>query len=253
MKRIVESMWFIGALLAVNIVQAATVAHWDMSPTNAVNGVFVPGNGNRAVDVNEDGVISSDDFLIGAVDVSGNGNHLTAWTSSTMKWTKDRFISGYSVVNANAEPKLCTDSTYNPFVSGIDAESIAPAQWTVEAVFKVGKFPDYNSTIVGRNGTKIGETDREVAPLYFSTRGTDLAIQYNDVEGAVHTLQVAAGLKEKVWYCAAAVSDGTTLSLYLNGEVIGTLDLTTSGTDTALATGFGTWTVACGMWGEGTG
>ncbi|MBN2684180.1 MAG: hypothetical protein JXR40_02770, partial [Pontiellaceae bacterium] len=251
MKYIIKTIWFFGALLAVHVVQAATVAHWELSPTNAVNGVFVPGNGNRAVDVNEDGVISADDFLIGAVDVSGNGNHLTAWTSSTMKWTKDRFIRGYSVVNATAEPKLCTDSTYNSYVSGIDAESIAPAQWTVEAVFKVEKFADY-STIVGRNGTKIGGTENQVAPFYLSTRGTDLAIQYSDVDGAVHNLQVAANLKKGLWYYAAAVSDGTTLSLYLNDEVIGALDLTTTGTDTALAAGYGTWTVACGMWGEMT-
>ncbi len=242
---------FIGCLLAsVSPVQADLVAHWDFGITNVVDGVLLSGNGERQ-DINGDGVLSADDFLIGAADLSGNGNHLTAWNSSTMKWTKHRFMSGYSIKNAGSEPKLCTDSTYNPFITGIDAESISPAQWTIEVVFRSDNLGEY-CTIVGRNGTKIGNTDRELAPLYFSTRGTDLAIQYNDVDGVVHTLQVAAGLKKDTWYSAAAVSDGSTLSLYLNGEVIGTLDLTTSGTDTALAEGFGTWTVACGMWGENT-
>ena len=65
-----------GALSA----QAGTVAHWDFSSTNAVDGAFIPGNGDRA-DLDGDAGMGADDFLISAVDLSGNGNHLTAWTS----------------------------------------------------------------------------------------------------------------------------------------------------------------------------
>ena len=58
---------FIGGLLAsVPLVQADLVAHWDSGITNVVNGMFLSGNGERQ-DLNENNILSADDFLIGAV------------------------------------------------------------------------------------------------------------------------------------------------------------------------------------------
>ncbi|MBN2162432.1 MAG: hypothetical protein JW713_05775 [Pontiellaceae bacterium] len=240
----------LGALLAaIPAAQAETIAHWDFNSTNAVNGAFMPGNGDLA-DLDGDGAMDADDFRISAIDLSGNGNHLTAWTSSWMKWSRDSVIGDFSMTHNNSWPAAGTDSSFNPFLSGIDAEGITPVQWTVEAVFKSANLSSF-CTILGRDGRYVGGNNSSAAALYLSTRGTDLAIEYTDVQGGKHNLQVPANLKAGVWYSVAAVSDGATLSLYLNGEVIGTLDLTTTGTNTALGQGYGTWSVARGMWADG--
>ena len=211
----------------------------------------MPGNGVRA-DLDGDGAMDADDFRISADDLFDNGNHLTAWTSSWMKWSWDSVIGDFSMTHNNSWPAAGTDSSFNPFLSGTDAEVITPAQWTVEAVFKSANLSSF-STILGRDGRDVGgkNSSAAAAALYLSTRGSDLAIEYTDVQGGKHNLQIPANLKAGVWYSVAAVSDGATLSLYLNGEVIGTLDLSTTGTDTSLGQGYGTWSVALGMWADG--
>ncbi len=236
---------FTAMLVIGPVARATTIAHWDFNSTNAVDGAFLPGNGERR-DLNGNGAMDADDFRIGAVDLSGNGNHLTAWTSSWMKWSADSVQGDFSMEHNNSWPASGTDSSFNPGLTGIDAETITPARWTVEAVFKSANLSGI-STIVGRDGRF---PDRAAA-LYLSTRGTDLAIEYRDVDGARHNLQVPANLKASVWYSVAATSDGSTLKLYLNSEEVGTLDLTTTGTDTSLGLGYGTWTVARGMWNNG--
>jgi hypothetical protein len=163
-----------------------------------------------------------------------------------MQWSADSLQGDFSMTAGNSFPAAGTDSTYNPHLTGIDAEKITPTNWTVEVIFKSSNLTD-NRTMVGRDG-RIGGG---AAALYFSTRGSDLAIEYRDVEGAAHNLQVAAGLAAGTWYTAVATSDGTNLRLYLNGAQIGSLDLTTTGTDTALGLGYGTWSVARGMWDNG--
>ncbi len=225
------------------------IAYWDFNEVGAADGAFVPGNGDRA-DLDGDGAMDADDFRIGATDLSGNGNHLTAWTSSWMKWTSDSQQGDFGMTADNSFPAANTDSTYNPGLSGVDVEAIIPTSWTIEVLFKSTDLSG-NRTLVGRDGRDVGGVTSSAAALYFSTRGTDLAIQYTDVEGALHNLQVAAGLQQGVWYRAAATSDGSTLRLYLNGIQIGSLDLTTTGTDTALAPGYGTWAIARGMWAGG--
>ncbi len=244
-----SAMMVIGSLLAVTAAQAATIAHWDFNATNAVDGAFMPGNGDRQ-DLDGDGAMDTDDFRISAIDLSGNGNHLTAWTSAWMKWSSDSAQGDFSMSQNNAWPAAGTDSDYNPFISGTDAEAITPAQWTIEALFKSENLGG-NHTIVGRDGRYVGGNNSSAAALYLSTRGNDLAIEYTDVNGGQHNLQVAANLQADAWYCTVAVSDGATLTLFLNGEAIGTLDLTTTGTNTALAKGYGTWSVARGMWAGG--
>ncbi len=231
---------------AGGIAQASTIAYWDFNSTNAVEGAFMLGNGERR-DLDGDGAMDADDFRISAIDLSGNGNHLTAWTSSWMKWSSDSVQGDFSMQYDNSWPASGTDSAFNPDITGTDAEAITPAQWTVEAVFKSANLVSY-CTIIGRDGRYVGGNNSDSAALYLSTRGTDLAIEYTDVQGGIHNLQVAAGLKAGVWLHVAAASDGAILSLYLNGAVIGTLDLTTTGTDTSLGIGYGTWSVSRGMW-----
>lgn len=243
------------AELQINVVasppdyDSGPVLYWDFADAGASDGAFMPGNGERA-DLDGDGSMDTDDFRISSTDLSGNGNHLTAWTSSWMKWSADSVQGDFSMVNNNDWPAAGTDSSYNPSLAGIDAEVITPTNWTIEVIFNSSNLSG-NRTMVGRDGRNVGGSADSAAALYFSTRGTDLAIEYRDIEGGGHNLQVAAGLTAGTWYTAVATSDGTTLRLYLDGSEIGTLDLTTTGTDTAMGLGYGTWSVARGMWADG--
>ena len=233
---------------------AGPVAYWNFADEGAANGSYLPGNGDRD-DLDGDGAMDTDDFRIGSTDLSGNGNHLTAWTSSWMKWSSDSDRGDFSMVYANSYPAAGTDSSYNPEIqaagyTNIDVEAITPTQWSVEAIFKPGSVSGIQ-TVLGRDGRYVGGGSSDLAALYLSLNGTALRILYVDVEGGQHDLQVAAGLSVGVWYQAAATSDGETLRLYLDGSQIGSLDLTTTGTDTALGLGYGMWSVARGMYADG--
>jgi hypothetical protein len=92
---------------------AATIAHWNMADAGAVDQAYMPGNGERT-DLDGDGAMDTDDFRISSVDLSGNGNHLTAWSSSWMKWTADSYKGDFGMQAANDYPACGTDSFYNP-------------------------------------------------------------------------------------------------------------------------------------------
>ena len=224
------------------------VAYWTFADAGATNGGFLPGNGTRA-DLDADGAMDTDDFRIGSTDLSGNGNHLTAWTSAWMKWSSDSLQGNFGMIANGSFPAAGTDSKYNSGITGTDAEKITPKKWTLEAIFKSTDLTG-NRTFVGRDGRNVGGPVSSAAAVYFSTRGTALAIEYKDVQGGAHNLQVAAGLTVNTWNTVVATSDGTTLRLYRNGSLIGSLNLTTTGTDTALGLGFGNWSVARGMYGS---
>lgn len=247
----IKFVFIIISILTISVCSsAATIAHWDMADSGAVDGSYMPGNGVRA-DLDGDGSMDTDDFLISSTDISGNGNHLTAWTSSWMYWTSDSYKNDLSMIHANGYPAASTDSAYNPDIqdsgySGTDVETITPLAWTVEVLF-TAEGVSGNQTIVGRDGYQVGGSTSSAAALYFSLRDTDLAIEYRDVEGNQHNLQVAAELEADTWYHAAAACDGTTLYLYLDSELIGSLDVSSS-SDPSLGLGYGTWSIARGMW-----
>ncbi|MBI9016359.1 MAG: PEP-CTERM sorting domain-containing protein [Phycisphaerae bacterium] len=246
MKMMLKVSIVLLAMMGLNA-YGTTIAHWDFADVGAIDGANMPGNGERA-DLDSDGAMDTDDFRISSTDLSGNGNHLTAWTGSWMHWNADSYMGDFSMQNNNNWPAAGTDSAYNPYITGIDAEAITPAQWTIEAVIKPTALGG-NQTFVGRDGPNVGGSGSGAAAVYFSTRGTDLAIEYRDVDGAGHNLQIDAGLSNDIWYSLAAVSDGSTLSLYINGTLQSTtLDLTTTGTDTALGQGEGIWTISRGKW-----
>jgi hypothetical protein len=235
-------------IVVVNPPPNGPVAYWTFADAGAVNGGYLPGNGARA-DLNASGAMDTNDFRIGSPDLSGNGNHLTAWTSSWMKWSSDSYQGDFGMTSDGSYPAAGTDSKYNPDITGTDAEKITPKKWTLEAIFKSTDLSG-NHTIVGRDGRNVGGPVSSKAALYLSTRGTALAIEYTDVQGGNHNLQVAAGLVVNTWYRVAATSDGTTLRLYRNGSQIGSLNLTSTGTDTSLGLGFGNWSVSRGMYGS---
>jgi hypothetical protein len=145
---------------------------------------------------------------------------------------------------------------------GTDIEGITPAAFTIEASFK----PTYNvangyHTIVGRDGMNVATVlnDPAKAPLYFSTRpGASVAIEFTDMAGFNHQAVSAAGaIQTGQWYNMVGVSDGSTLSLYLNNSLVAQTSF--SSTDPRLAVGngsgadwkAGTWSVGRGLWNGG--
>jgi hypothetical protein len=152
--------------------------------------------------------------------------------------------------------------------SGIDIETISPAAFTIEASFK----PTYNvangfHTIVGRDGRDVVTGAGAMAPLYFSTRPNGVvAIQFADRAGyRFDAVSANNAVTTGKWYHMAGVSDGSTLSLYLNDVAAGTgyqlvtQTPLTGSIDTRLAIGngsggdwvAGTWTVARGLYNGG--
>lgn len=221
-------------------------------------------------------------------DSSGSGNELSMWSTgggtgyayrsdvpaSTI--TQTGAANNFSIKNTGAFPATFTDpnSTMN---------SVELKQWTIEASWKpeVGGF----RTVVGRDGQGIASQDGNLAALYLqAVPGDALAIKFTDEAGFFHQAVSAPGVVSGfsfgsdpngltgVWHNIAAVSDGSTLSLYLDTgsgyTLIAQTDMTASGsTNTALTNGFnalggvasgggwqaGGWSVGRGLYAGGHG
>ncbi len=215
---------FLGMLIAAVLTapaMAGTVAYWrfELGPAgtnivhSAANGVFSP-------DV---------------TDVSGNGNHLSAWTSEDFAGYRYRDIVAYSKVpltgaantlsvkNAGGVPGMFTQT-------GSAISTMVPAAFTVEVTFKI-ENGGYR-TIIGRDSygtvTAGDDINPELAAFYLQAiPNNGLAVKYCDVDGYWHDAISATNIFQSFdfpsnndgvgvpWYSAAAVSDGLWLKLYL--------------------------------------
>jgi len=158
----------------------------------------------------------------------------------------------FAVKNSGGYPAMFTES-------GTYLQSWQPTMWTVEATFKLenGGY----KTIVGRDSQgSVTTGDLNLPAMSFqAVPGNGLAIKYCDVSGYWHEAVAPAnsyvgfdwgydpdGLLAP-WYSMAAVSDGSTLFLYLRNvsgvtpwALIAQTDLTLSGSpDTTLTMGTG--------------
>ncbi len=237
-------------------VWADLLGHWTFNDPalGAADGVALPDSDGRTV------------WRQAATDYSGNGNHLTTWEHAWagFNWSSDSPAGDLSIVHAGSYPAAFTWSDQSG-PSGVNLETWSSATWTVEAVAK-GTDWGWAHTLVGRDGRDVSNENASKAPFYLSVRKFDgdgsqhVAIEYTDVTGVTHTAASAQGaVSLDTWFHLAAVNDGTTLSLYLNGVLVGTDDLTDS-TDSSLAIGGGTpggdnfpgtWSVGRGMWDGG--
>ena len=158
------------------------------------------------------------------VDVSGNGNTLWAWEHA---WAGHAYQStvpaavvpktgapnNFSVQNTGDFPALFTWSLKSS--PSADVETVKPLAWTIEASIMSTNI-NSNRTFVGRDGNRdTGATDGNRAPLYFKTLNGVLQILFTDEAGNTYDLSDPTGaIVTNQWYNVAAVSDGTTLSLY---------------------------------------
>ncbi len=219
-------------------------------------------------------------------DVSGNGNHLCVWQTCGGGGYIYRSEVGTSKIRLTGEANLLSvkNSGGGPamWCSAPGLQYMTPAQFTVEAIFKL-ENGGYR-TIVGRDsyGTNTAgtPTNAALAALYFqAVPNNALAIKFCDVAGywheAVSQTNIFTGFNYSTnpdgvgvpWYAMAAVSDGKTLSLYLmelgvdtQYRLIAQTDMTASGSpNTALTAGAGDggdwdagdWSVGRGLYNGG--
>jgi hypothetical protein len=231
---------------------AAAVAHWRFEEGPLNSGVRKP---------------------FGALDISGNGNHLDPGTEAGgngFRYRNDVAFStlpgtgaanGFSIQNSGASPSMSTRSTTRTYGTGsyppgIDIEALTPARFTIEAFFKPEKGG--RRTIVGRDASGVVTGSPALAALYFQIMpGDRVKIQFADVSGYTHIAKSSEAVVKGFdwstdpqgqtgkWYYMAAVSDGATLSLYLANVsdkgpllLLARTDIAASGSpNTALAKG----------------
>jgi hypothetical protein len=261
----------LAAALTASSAQATTLAYWRFEG----DGVNVPVAGTTQVedtngrDIN---VTFPNAPGIAGVDSSGNGNTLRAWEHAWAGHTYQSTVpsaplasglsNNFSVQNGGDYPAMSTWSLKNSPTS--DLETIKPLAWTIEASIMSTNISS-NRTFVGRDGngdSGIGDGNR--APLYFKTFNGTLQILFTDEAGNTYDLSDTTGpIATNAWYNVAAVSDGTTLSLYKDGgagyQLVNSMALTPgdtrlnyddNGSTTAGDTQWG-WTVGRGRYGGG--
>ena len=247
-------------------IKAATVAYWRFETgPHAAN---VPHTG-------ADGVFDGT-----TPDVSGNGNSLSAWTqggyagfayrtntpSPTVPATGETNL--FSIKNTGGYPAMFT-SAAGSSPTGINAQTITPAQFTIEASYRPEANGGYR-TVVGRDGRNVSTSNADLAPLYLQVRPDDsVGILFTDVSGYTHSAYSPPGCiygfnwsvnpegTNALWYHLAATSDGSKLRMYVNNELVATTDLLASGSpNRALAKGStsaagynaGAWSIGRGLY-----
>jgi len=214
------------------------------------------------------------------LDYSGNGNHLSVWSTggyAGYAWTSDvpkpaipttGQSNTLSVKNTGAYPGMWTQT-------GSGISTMSPSAFTIEASFKL-ENGDYR-TIVGRDSYGTASVNANLAALYFQALPNNaLAIKFCDVSGFWHQAVSAERIFQSFdystnpsgegvpWYSMAAVSDGSTLSLYLlehgrdtGYQLIARTDMTLSGSPSTVLTAgagdgsdwdAGNWSVGRGLY-----
>jgi hypothetical protein len=214
-------------------------------------------------------------------DVSGNGNNLSVWDQGGGAGYQYRSdvpfatvpgtgaANNFSVKNTGGGPAMFTTSSVS-MPSGVDAETMTPSAFTIEASYK----PENGGyrTVVGRDARNVATSDPNLAALYFQVQpDNSFAIKFADLAGNFHQAVSAPGLIHGfnfgsdpdgltgTWYNLTGVSDGTTLSLYVNHVLVASTPIVS--TDPRLAIGTtsggdwhaGEWSVGRGLYGGGHG
>ncbi|MCB1130243.1 MAG: hypothetical protein KDN05_03880, partial [Verrucomicrobiae bacterium] len=235
--------------------QPYTVAYWNFEEGTADTSVaYSPGSAGQY-----DGSM---------LDVSGHGNHPSAWSGG---WATYRSNVAASVTPQNEVPNaLCVqNNNVWPAMSAIGTPLTAwsPTAWTIEAAVRPDNATGWQ-TIVGRDSQGAYAGDTNLAALYFGITDTGAArIMFTDAAGNNWAAISSAALFQAAkWQALVATSDGSTLKLYYknitDGDATYTLvastDISTSA-NPAISAGAGdgadwdpgVWTVTRGLWAGG--
>ncbi len=250
MKRSRYAMLVAGALLAASVSQASILAHWDFNDPllGAADGVALPDSTAYTV------------WNEAATDKSGNGNHLTVWDSSNggYTWTNNSYAGDFAITPSGTTPSAFTWSTQSG-PSGVDVETATPTNLTVEALFTVDGGDGSFRTLVGRDGQNLSGAAANAA-LYFGLDNANHVIfEFTDVSGnrvrLISSVTVLADPEK--WHHLAGTSDGSTVSLYLDGAVVASSATAMGGLAIGTTSGSewhaGGWSVGRGLYGGNRG
>ena len=185
---------------------AATIAMWDFE--DGVDGqAFTPSG-----DANGSG---------GSVDTA-NSILMRGWDSyygpSFTSATSDH--TGLAMSNA--------DSHQDGYVTEGALHNWSPTAWTIEATVYLESIAGWN-TLIGRDGSSQSEPESD---FYLTNNGIDdkFRINIDTTGGQRWILDGDYTVETDTWYAVAAMSDGETLSMWLDDgtgyQMVGSLDIT---------------------------
>ena len=222
------------ATFTVVVLPGTTIAYWNFEEGTADTYVpYSPGSAGQY-----DGSI---------LDVSLSGNNLSAWGANWM-WYRTNVPAATTLQSGAPNTLSVQNANSFPAMSAIGTALTTwnPQQWTIEAAFRVNAASG-NQTVVGRDSYGAYSGNAQLSALYLGTRGSSVAVQFTDSAGSNWNLVSASGVVQaSQWHAIAAVSDGSTLRLYLkditagaaNYTLMGSLNISSS-TNSALSVGAG--------------
>ena len=165
--------------------QAATVAYWRFETGPANSNVL-----HSTADGTFNGTIP---------DVSGNGNDLSVWSLGGGAGFAYRSDVPATIIPMNGAPNLFsvknTGSYPAMFTSaagssptGINAETMTPAQFTVEVSYKPEASASYR-TVIGRDAKNIASASADLAAFYLQIR-PDASARHSRMWRATRTRRI---------------------------------------------------------------
>lgn len=218
-------------------------------------------------------------FSADILDQSGNGNDLSTWITggccgyayradvATPVIPGTGAANNFSVKNTGGLPGMFTDSSVS-MPTGVDLETMMPSTFTVEASWKF-ENGGYR-TVVGRDAQNVATSNAALSALYLQARpDNSIGVLFVDAAGEVHEAfsppdyvqgfnfgSDPEGLTAD-WYHLAAVSDGSTLKMYVNNALVASTPITSADPRLAIGTGGGgdwhpgEWSVGRGLFNGG--
>lgn len=252
----------LSSLMAASL-HASTIAYWR----------FEAGPADTNVIKNAP---SGTTFYPSVPDSSGNGNDLSVWetgggagyvyraNTSNLTVTQTGAANNFSVENTGGGPAMFTQT-------GGFLQTWTPSTFTFEVSIK----PENGGyrTIIGRDSQGGNADNPDLAAMYFQIQpDNSIAFKYLDLDGNFHSAASAANViqgwsfgsgspNDVPWQNLAAVSDGTTLTIWLdNGSgytAVASLALGSGNTALSAGTGdggdwdAGDFSVGRGLYGGG--
>ncbi len=161
------------------------------------------------------------------LDISGSGNHLRTFSDDTTGMFSAQVAR--TTVRQTGRPNLLsydnsqapggTAPTRDLYVASGPLDQADYNEWTIEASINLSQQIDgHHHTFVGCDGSGYG-ADGKLAALYFQVEPDNrLSLTFVDQELDVNAVRSPEALALNQWYHVAAVSDGSSLKLYVDSN-----------------------------------
>ncbi|GAA5127320.1 hypothetical protein GCM10023212_31960 [Luteolibacter yonseiensis] len=223
------------------VTNAGTVAYWRFED-GPLGQVAAGNNGEEA-------------YNNTITDSSGNGNHLRTYATFTSP-SYIAAVPGSTVPGTGASNAFSLDFAPNRDIytgAGSSLPAASFTNFTIEAYVSFDSLGSWQ-TFIGRDDS--GSPGQGAGPeslFYFQAMGdgsNKLRVQAMDSLNTIHNVSSISALSVNTWYHVAAVSNGTTMELYLDGVLQGSTSFTGGLYDPAQDT---IWTIGRGQYGGNNG